>query len=376
MIFAEVTGTNFQNKGAELMLAAIAHQARAMADIRCVVQPWNGAYEARAMLGLYQKADYQRFKVPWHGLAPLAPARLRRQYGVVLEAEVSAVLDASGFQFGEQWGEAICAGAAGRFERWKRQGKAIVLLPQAFGPFFAPPLRQAMARILACADLVYARDSDSEAYLRDLAPGGENIRLAPDFTSLLAPEHAPAPFEPPLACVLTNQRMIDRASPAAAERYIGFLVEAVAAMATRGYRVSFLVHELKTDRPLIGKVAAASPHPFVVAHLDRALEIKAYLGRCSLIVASRFHALVSAMSQGVPAIATGWSHKYRHLMADFGCEGFLIDLEAEDASARLAALLEPDALAGARVALAAAGGPLRDKSRLMWEEVFDRLRSR
>jgi len=169
--------------------------------------------------------------------------------------------------------------------------------------------------------------------------------------------------------------MVDRGSPEVSARYIDFLVEAVSALSTRGYRVNFLVHELKTDRRLIDQVAAASPHPFEIAHFDRALDIKTYLGRCSLIVGSRYHALVSAMSQGVPAIATGWSHKYLHLMRDFGCEDYLIDLAEENVSARFNDLLEPESLMRVRARLAATAQPLYDKSRLMWDEVFSLLRT-
>ena len=38
---------------------------------------------------------------------------------------------------------------------------------------------------------------------------------------------------------------------------------------------------------------------------------------------SRFHALVAALSQGIPVAALGWSHKYAELLGEFGLREFV-----------------------------------------------------
>jgi colanic acid/amylovoran biosynthesis protein len=44
------------------------------------------------------------------------------------------------------------------------------------------------------------------------------------------------------------------------------------------------------------------------------------------VIASRFHALVHALKNGVPCIALGWATKYMDLMKLFGQEQYAFDL--------------------------------------------------
>ena len=42
------------------------------------------------------------------------------------------------------------------------------------------------------------------------------------------------------------------------------------------------------------------------------------------MIGSRYHALVSSLSQSVPALATGWTHKYEQLMGLYQCPDSLV----------------------------------------------------
>jgi len=59
--------------------------------------------------------------------------------------------------------------------------------------------------------------------------------------------------------------------------------------------------------------------------------IKALMGETDLVVASRFHGMVTALDLGLPVLAIGWGHKYRELLAHFGLESWSLDFVETDA---------------------------------------------
>ncbi len=54
-------------------------------------------------------------------------------------------------------------------------------------------------------------------------------------------------------------------------------------------------------------------------------EIRAYLGKCRFLVASRFHAMIGALEQRVPVLLVGWSHKYQEVLDFFELGQYAID---------------------------------------------------
>ena len=54
-------------------------------------------------------------------------------------------------------------------------------------------------------------------------------------------------------------------------------------------------------------------------------EIRAYIGKSRVLVASRFHAMIGALEQKVPVLLVGWSHKYQEVLDMFGLGQYAID---------------------------------------------------
>jgi colanic acid/amylovoran biosynthesis protein len=96
------------------------------------------------------------------------------------------------------------------------------------------------------------------------------------------------------------------------------------------------------------------------------------IGESYLVVSSRYHGVVSALNQGVPCLATSWSHKYELLFRDYGIEACLIDVRKDYRSERkkIGMLLDPARYKEIRDKLFTKRKVVREKSEEMWEKVW------
>jgi len=331
-MMVEIRGVSFVNKGAELMLYAILQKISEQwpnADFVMEPRGYSTPYAERAKLGLYQKPMFPEHELLFNLMRFFIPDKLWKQYGVVYDSEVDVVLDASGFAYSDQMGEKKSILLAKAVKKWKRQGTKIILLPQAFGPFSSPTIRNAVKVIVEHTDIIFARDKISYDYLTEVAGERENIKIAPDFTNLVNGIF-PESFDrnKNRFCIVPNQKMIDSTSPEKSALYVPFLISCLKILKEKGENPFLLVH-CRKDADLAKLVVTGFGEPLEIVFESNPLVIKGILGACSGVISSRFHGLVSALSQGVPSLATGWSHKYKMLFEEYRLEDGLIEPGAD-----------------------------------------------
>lgn len=306
-------------------------QAFPKAQFAMVPNTKHAPYKNRASLGLLQKASYHKFGIQWDFLGKWIPQKLRSLYGVVTDKEIDVVLDAAGFAYGDQWGPQNCVHLARLTKRWKAQGTKVILLPQALGPFKSPANKAAIKSVAENADLIFARERVSYGHLISIVGERENIKLAPDFTNI-TPGIVPPTFDSSdkKFCIIPNQKMIEKTSSRESSAYLPFLTKCADYLFKRGAKPFILIHEGEGDTRLAQKVISSLDQPIPLFKETDPLKIKGILGICDGTIGSRFHGLVSSLSQGVPSLGTAWSHKYQMLFEDYDFAEGLISTQISE----------------------------------------------
>jgi polysaccharide pyruvyl transferase WcaK-like protein len=339
------------------------------------MQMWD--WRPRKKTGRISKRIPQSWKQFGHA-AELLPQSWCDRFGLIKESSVDVVIETKGFIFSDQWGISPVREAAHSMKRWKKKGKKVILLPQAFGPFENQELRDGMKVILDGADLVFAREKTSFDFLKDISPDNPHIKQAPDFTNLLEgiPPQNPENYRDKIA-IIPNERMLDKTGDQGPERFRLFLQQAVRLFKEWNQPFCMLLHEgREKDYALARDAVVSLPEAIEIVREPHPLKLKGIVGSCRAVISARYHGLINALSQNVPAMAIGWSHKYEELMADYQVQDAFIPLNSspETISAKLNQLLDSRTREQWLRNISAASIREKEKAELMWQEVIACIR--
>jgi polysaccharide pyruvyl transferase WcaK-like protein len=318
----EIHGTGTHNRGAELMAIAISENLlQKYPGIKIVVAPGFGSYSIRKKYNFYTTWAYEGAKktIPWC-LTRYMPEFVRKYFLIVNPSSVDVVLDASGFAFSDQWGDERAKRLYLKMNSAIRKNQMLILLPQALGPFSNNEVQKWCKKLFSRADLVIARDAKSFESV-NLLMKDCNLRQYPDFTVGLKAKEFDIDLPDNFTAIVPNMRMLDRSN--SGKGYIKFLDYIINKLKSLNMNPIFLLHDAEEDEKVISLLSKDNQNCLIVRH-DDPMVLKKILGKSKLVIGSRFHALVSAFSQGVPCIGAGWSHKYEELFKDFSSEEFLI----------------------------------------------------
>lgn len=335
----EIKGVQFENKGAELMLLAIVKMLKhEFIEVElCLHHNINSPYEKRATLGAYQKVNLKKNIFDLNFLFYFIPTSIRRffknRFGIVSEADVDVVLDASGFSYGDQWSDLILRQTAQEIVRLKKQGKIYIFLPQSLGPFTRENNRKYAKIAFENADLVFARELPSYENISSLIDSKNNLHRAPDFTNLIEPSQNVdwGKYKDHIVFI-PNSKMLSNKNKRTwwRDNYVSTFTKLAQRALAHGERVVILNHSGKDDIALCNDIREQLPAGVDIISIQSALGVKSIINRAKLVICSRFHGCVSALSQGVPCIATGWSHKYKELFMEYQSGQLLLNENISD----------------------------------------------
>ena len=331
-MIVEIKGVQFVNKGAELMLHAVIQKLNEFDPSAEIVLAPNGnsPYKARAEVNAYQKLSLKKRFLDLNELSYHLPTKVRKwlknNWGIVTEADVDVVLDASGFAYGDQWPTKHLEAVAKEVQRLAKHDKKFIFMPQALGPFTDSDKQAAVKDGFSDAALIFAREQSSFDGIKPYITDVSKLKMAPDFTNLVKGEvEEDYTKYNNTVFIIPNYNMVNErnANSSWKARYVNFLVESVENIVELGYTPVLLNHEGKHDGELCEQVKATTPHSVDIIQESNPLKVKGLIGSSRGIICSRFHGCVSALTQGIPCVGTSWSHKYENLFAEYNRAQFL-----------------------------------------------------
>jgi colanic acid/amylovoran biosynthesis protein len=218
--------------------------------------------------------------------------------------------------------------------RIKRLSIPLVMAPQTIGPFETRLGRFFARRSLRYAELVVARDSESEKYCRHLG-------RVPDLTATDVVFGLPAhsgQSEKLYDVILNISGLLWFADEHGDSRkYITESMALVKQLRLRGRRVTVLPHvnysqsgndDIDASKELVKRLAESDIHDVAIYVPEDLSAARTVISGANVVIGARMHACLNALSLGTPTIPWAYSRKFVPLLNDLGWR-YVIDLKQD-----------------------------------------------
>lgn len=269
----------------------------------------------------------------------------------------------------------------------ERRGVPLLLSPQTIGPFTKPAYRHLAKVVMRGAAAVVARDEQSLAAARAIAPGARTLLSADVAFELPYDNRAAERGQGRLRVGINASGLLFHEAETGRNRfglqmdYAVFTRALIAKLEARAVEVHLITHATSDrdpaddDRALANRLAAEFPDVVRVPDFSGPSEAKSYISGLDFLVAGRMHACIGAFSSGTPVVPVAYSRKFDGLFGMLGY-GHMLPVKGYDTERAVAFVLDAldrrDTLAAAEAAGMAKVTALLDAYRTELADTFAR----
>ena len=358
-----ITGAQFSNKGAQSMLFTVVNEVRdRYPDTEFYYLP----------LDYYKKDCFQRLEnYRFHFVIDEKagqdfPAKLgalqiafraanaqkilhsARKYGEVLALgklwkKLDVVIDVSGYSLTSKFGISSINRVLRMIQTAKDYGVKTILMPQSYGPFdFPEDICKRNGASLQNVDLLFAREEDGVEQLRNCCGVTDKAILSPDIV-LQAKEinwenvfTKKPELNYPILKTTGNVGIVPNMETVRNGKHdVVLSVYRLILKELRAAGKEVFIFRHSNDLQLCGEIyelVKDDEHCHLIEDEIDSLSYGPFVRQFDFIIASRYHSIVHAYREHVPALVLGWANKYQALTALFGQEQYVFDITANQDS--------------------------------------------
>lgn len=193
-----------------------------------------------------------------------------------------------------------------------------VRFTQDFGPINSYLVKLMAKLTLQKCQKIFPRSSFSKEVVRSLVSNELITTVYPDSAIILPVKESKFILKKNSTVIVPNEHSYNKFK----ERYITILLESIAKLQQNGQTIYLLQHSFvgNGDRIIITKLLERAQNINVIDENIDSRELKHIISQANLVIASRFHAVVAALSISVPCITIGWNPKYQELYRTYNID--------------------------------------------------------
>ena len=354
-----ISGAQFNNKGAQAMLFTTMDQFRKhYGDVHFYYVPIDSyrkydesVYKFEVVYGGTPAREYASDPSPLKKLLLLSkaavrsaikkdaapPRDIRKLREVMSKADV--LVDISGYNLSSKGKWTTNQRFLEMIELAIQHGLKTLLLPQSFGPFDYGAQQKSMDQripgTLSKVDLLFARETDGKRMLEEQY-GLTNVKLSPDLVlqsdkidwrnvTNEAPElHFPKLTTTGNVGIIPNAQTFRHGST---EQILTIYERIIRNLLEKGRNVYIFCHskDLEVCQLIYAKFAS-TPNVFLIEDEFECWDYCEFIQQFDFLIASRYHSIVHAYREGIPALILGWAVKYKELAERFKQSDYIFDI--------------------------------------------------
>ena len=353
-----ITGAQFGNKGAQSMLFTVMDEVKERypnADFYYLpidyfkeelywdLDNYRFHFVVDDMAGQDFPAKFGAPQIAWRYYKIRKILRAAKKNGEALALsdiwnKLDVLIDVSGYSLTSKFGISSINRVLRMITTAKSYGLKVILLPQSYGPFdFKEDVRERIGNALKSVDLLFARETDGMEQLRDKC-GVTNVKLSPDIVLQTKEIDWRNVFscEPklryPILETSNNVGIVPNGETFRNDRHdsvIRTYQKILKTLREQGKEVYIFRHS--NDLPVcreIYELVKEDSHCHLIEEEIDCLSYGHFVRQFDFIIASRFHSIVHAYREGIPALVLGWAIKYEALTELMKQEQYVFDVTA------------------------------------------------